>query len=228
MQISNINTFQPAKNNFQKTSFGAIHPTKYFIKSPNNTFVQVTDTNTIKLLQRKIVGFLNKDANDRILTLQGKTPKPETDEIKTTRKRLMRFFAAHDKDYEQRRMVCSFYDTRYKGTLPYIFTGNSAEDVTNIAKPIGQLKSALHSKINSLRNRYGVSIEEARKMLPKEEEALYNAQSNYYRTLYRIINEEVKPDKIGNSNFNLYFEPVKIKRKTDYNLLNAMFCKRMI
>jgi len=228
MQVNSINISNPGQIKSQKPSFGAVHPARYFIRELDNTYAQVTDKDMIKLLQRKIVTLLNKEANDRILVLQGKVPKSETAAGKSLRERLVRFFAGNDADYAHRRMACSFYDTRYKENIPYIFTGNSAEDVTNIAKPIGKLKSELHSKINSLRARFGISSEEARRRLPREEEDLYNAQSNYYRTLYRIVKEEVKPEKPANSYFDAYFEPVRVKRKTDYTLLNAEFKHKMI
>jgi len=211
-----------------KPAFGAVHPARYFIKNIDNTYTRITDVDAIKLLQRKIVGFLNKYGNDYTMQLQGKAPKKETPADKTLRERLMRFFVYHDRDYAQRRVVCSFYDTRDNTAIPYIFTGNSTDEVTALAKPIGQLKSALHSRIRTLCSQHHITSADARRMLPAEEDALYRAQTNYYRTLYRIVKEEVKPEKVNNTCFDAFFEPVKKGKKNDYRLVNAEFKSRMI
>lgn len=86
MQIHNISTYNT--QNSPRTSFGAIHPTKYYVKLDDGAYHEVRSQKLIKSLQRKIITWLNKDYNS---AQKSKKQAKETAQSKALRERIVRF-----------------------------------------------------------------------------------------------------------------------------------------
>ena len=85
MQIHNISTYNT--QNTPRTSFGAIHPTKYYVKLDDGAYHEVRSQKLIKSLQRKIITWLNKDYNS---TQKSKKQAKETAQSKALREQIGR------------------------------------------------------------------------------------------------------------------------------------------
>ncbi len=212
-------------------SFKAVHPTRYFLRLDNGSFVQVTDGNLIRTLQRRLITWLNKS---EILWHQTPANKPLTkasEKEHSLKVRLIRFFMSNDVDYSQKRVVKSFYsDNRHTNTTDsYIFSGHQTEILDTYAKPIGRLKADIKNKIAVVCEENFLTPQEAKlKLSGKEDNDLMSAKINYYDTINKYLSRNDVKANPRNTIFDAYFVPVKKGKKADYQLYNAEFKRVML
>src|SRR5574344_1317932 len=206
------NSFYKSKNNNINPSFGAIHPSKYFLKCEDGSNVEITSGELLKTLQRKLVGWLNKLHNDATNIMNGKSPKTlksEKPEEKALRERLVRFFLNHDNDYANTRVVRSYYPMNYaeKGKQ-FILTGHSIHFVDDAAKPIGQVKGDIRAKAEILSEYYGIGNTKAKNYVHGEQDFdLKLAQKHYYESVEAYFTPKFKGKKIKYELVDAYFKP---------------------
>lgn len=239
MKIDNfnygINNYN-LKKNISQPSFSSIHPSRYFIRCEDGKFRQVTNNDTIKSLQRKIVGWLNKSLHDNKRLLEGrmaKVAKKESESAKSMRERLMRFFLNNDRDFSARRVVKSVYIDSTGGKVSsYILTGNTV-DLAGDGKSIGKVHSKIKESRDFARTYYGVSEETASKYTSAADaRRLSQARADYHRQSEECVKKLMADEKVDRSTINLYFQPVingkKKKGLPEFELVNAVLQKYMI
>ena len=166
MQIHNISTYNT--QNTPRTSFGAIHPTKYYVKLDDGAYHEVRSQKLIKSLQRKIITWLNKDYNS---AQKSKKQAKETAQSKALRERIVRFFNNRDSDYRKRPYTRSFYHTNSLGYVDtYILTGKSAEIVENAAKPIEDINRTIKNRADAIADFAGMDYITAKEFAANESE----------------------------------------------------------
>lgn len=203
------NIYKPMSVNRQNPSFCAVHPANYFVKNANGILEEITDEHTVKHLQRKLIGWLNKIQNDFKRGYNSNLRK-ETEQDKNLRERLVRFFVNNDKDYANRRIARSFYYKKQDGkTVPFIFTGYSTDMVESAGKRIGQTRRAI-------------------KMSFANETELDKAKTAYFQSVTEKTIDEMAKDFPKDTIFNAYYSRVTKGKKVTYQLYNAEFKKRMI
>ena len=227
MKVDKFST--PARSN-AKPYFGAVHPAKYYVKCEDGVFREVPSAKTIKRLQRKLVGWLNKLHHDNNRVMNGETPrviKSETPQEKSLRERLVRFFINRDKDYAQRNVVNSFYETVSSDRVnSYIFTGDSVDVIQDVAKPLGQIRGDIRERKNILSMYHGVDFDQADKYLPakvtREEK---HASHNYFNKVKNFITRIFSnPNaRVQHSVFEAYFVPHLKGKNIKYELVDAKF-----
>lgn len=224
MQVQNISTSAyNSKNIPNKTSFGAIHPAKYYVLLDDGIYHEVRSQKLIKSLQRKIITWLNKDYN----TAQkaNKTTAKETEKSKALRERIVRFFNNRDTDYKKRPYTRSFFHTNSLGYVDtYILTGKSAEIVENAAKPIEEVNRSIKNRADAIADSGVLDFSTAKKFASSESEwELMVAARMYHdkaRAAIRNILSRYSPD---NSRFDAFFVPHTKGNKISYELVDAKF-----
>ena len=213
------------KNNVYKTpSFEAIHPVRYFLKDEYGAAKQIRDGKVIKLLQRRLITWLNKPSNNAIRRSQGKAPRAESAINRDLGQRFIRFFFNNDKDYSSKMLARSFYLDRAHGeTDAYIFTGQSADIIDANAQKIVQAKSSINDKIGMICDQYGVSAEKAKSMfLGQDDVVLSDARRNYFHTIKEILGKRLAENNLKDTVLDVYYVPIKKGKNIDYRLENAM------
>ena len=220
MKVNNV--FQVSYNaTVSKPSFGAIHPSKYYLKCEDGTFQEVVSSKVIKTLQRKLIVWLNKAHNDSLRVAQ----PAKKDADKNIRERLVRFFVNRDKDYRTKSYARSFFTTnRQKRNKAYILTGRSAEIVENAAKPIEKHHSDLKERAGIISDYNGIDFKEAKEYISKHSEleriAIIRDYHNKVRSTINKLLREYNPD---NSLFEAYFVPHIKGKNIKYELVDAKF-----
>ncbi|MBD5402972.1 hypothetical protein HDR58_09305 [bacterium] len=212
----------------QQASFTAIHPARYFVKNGRGDYEEVACSKKIRTLQRKLISWLNRNYNDNLRALDGKPKKQiknETTNDKSMRERLVKFFMNRDSDYNQRRVVRSFYTTNsLREQEAYILTGNSIDIVDEAAKPIGQIRRELNSRKEYIKSYYKISDKEAQKYLSAEDiMAETRVGWAYHDTVKRTIREILSIFNPNNSHFDAYFESEQKGNSIIYKLVDAKF-----
>lgn len=220
MQIHNISTYNT--QNTPRTSFGAIHPTKYYVKLDDGAYHEVRSQKLIKSLQRKIITWLNKDYNS---AQKSKKQAKETAQSKALRERIVRFFNNRDSDYRKRPYTRSFYHTNSLGYVDtYILTGKSAEIVENAAKPIEDINRNIKNRADAIADFAGMDYTTAKKFAANESEWERMVAARMYhdkaRTTIRNILSRYSPE---NSRFDAFFVPHTKGNKISYELVDAKF-----
>ena len=220
MQIHNISTYNT--QNTPRTSFGAIHPTKYYVKLDDGAYHEVRSQKLIKSLQRKIITWLNKDYNS---AQKSKKQAKETAQSKALRERIVRFFNNRDSDYRKRPYTRSFYHTNSLGYVDtYILTGKSAEIVENAAKPIEDINRNIKNRADAIADFAGMDYTTAKEFAANESEWERMVAARMYhdkaRTTIRNILSRYSPE---NSRFDAVFVPHTKGSKISYELVDAKF-----
>lgn len=219
MLVQNISTYN---TQMQKTSFGAIHPAKYYVKMEDGYYHEVRSQKLIKSLQRKIITWLNKDYNS---SQKGQKPTKETPASKALRERIVRFFNNRDTDYKKRPYTRSFYHTNSLGYVDtYILTGKSADIVENAAKPIEHVNRSIKQRADAIADFVGMDYSNAKKLSSKESEMELMIASRMYhdkaRAAIRDILSKYSPE---NSRFDAFFVPHQKGKSVTYELVDAKF-----
>ena len=220
----------------QNPSFKAIHPSVYFIRCADGQFRRPTNPNVIKLLQRKIISWLNKPMNDTRRITDGKglrVNKSETSLEKSMKERLVRFFMSNDKDYFTRREVRSVYITPIEGgkVSPYILTGSTV-DMAGDGKSIGKIHGKIRESRDFIMDYYGATAEQARSYVSASDaRSLSMAKADYHKQSEECVRKLMKDGTVDKSVMEFFFEPVitpKSKKVSKYNLVNVILKKYMI
>lgn len=220
MQIQNISAYNT--QNVPKTSFGAIHPTKYYVKLDDGAYHEVRSQKLIKTLQRKIITWLNKDYNS---AQKSQKSTKETPQSKALRERIVRFFNNRDTDYRKRPYTRSFYHTNSLGYVDtYILTGKSAEIVENAAKPIEDVNRSIKNRADAIADFAGLDYATAKKFATNDSEWERMIAARMYhdkaRATIRNILSKYSPE---NSRFDAFFVPHTKGNKISYELVDAKF-----
>lgn len=220
MQIQNISAYKT--QNLPQTSFGAIHPTKYYVKLDDGAYHEVRSQKLIKSLQRKIITWLNKDYNS---AQKNQKQTKETPQSKALRERIVRFFNNRDTDYKKRPYTRSFYHTNSLGYVDtYILTGKSAEIVENAAKPIEDVNRSIKNRADAIADFAGMDYTTAKKFATNESEWERMIAARMYhdkaRATIRNILSRYSPE---NSRFDAFFVPHTKGNKISYELVDAKF-----
>lgn len=220
MQIQNISAYNT--QNVPKTSFGAIHPTKYYVKLDDGAYHEVRSQKLIKTLQRKIITWLNKDYNS---AQKNQKSTKETPQSKALRERIVRFFNNRDTDYRKRPYTRSFYHTNSLGYVDtYILTGKSAEIVENAAKPIEDVNRSIKNRADAIADFAGLDYTTAKKFATNDSEWERMIAARMYhdkaRMAIRNILSRYSPE---NSRFDAFFVPQTKGNKISYELVDAKF-----
>lgn len=222
--------------NYKSPTFEAIHPSRYFIKCEDGHFCQVTNPDTIRALQGKVIKWLNQPKNDAQRLIEGNPRKTKTSETaaqKAMKERLISFFQNNDSDYKKRQVVKSVYlSPKGRDTVsPYILTGDTV-DLAGDGKPIGKVHGNIRESREYMRAYYGISEEQASRYVSAvDANRLSQAKADYHRQSEECVRKLMQDEKVDRSIINLYFEPVigkKSKKKVSFNLVNAIFQKIMI
>ncbi len=224
------------KMNYHNPTFVAIHPSRYFIRCEDGHFRQITNPDTIRSLQGKVIKWLNQPMYDAQRTLEGaprKVKKNESVEEKALKDRLIRFFVNNDKDYRKRQVVKSVYLSPQgrESVSPYILTGDTV-DLAGDGKPIRKVHNNIRESREYMKAYYGVSDEQASRYISASDaNRLSQAKSDYHRQSEECVRKLMRDENVDRSTINLYFEPVigkKSKKAVKFNLVNAIFQKIMI
>lgn len=226
-------------NNLQNKStptFGAIHPSLYYVKVGDGTYQMVMDSDLIKnTLQKKLVTWLNRDYNARMKAAQGSTvkSKPETPETKALRERLTRFFINRDEDYRVKGQdrAASYFNTDMTTGLvrPYIFTGRSVSVLDSCAERIKQVQAQIKRLTEDLQGFYGFKYAEAKAKAAAElDSELQAAKSAYHETVMELLRSPQAKSDPKNTIFSAFFEAKTKGKKTTYELVNAKFEQRLV
>ncbi len=224
------------KVNYKSPTFEAIHPSRYFIKCEDGHFRQVTNPDTIRTLQGRVVKWLNQPMHDAQRVMDGnprKTKSSETAAQKAMKERLIRFFTNNDSDYKKRQVVRSVYlsPKGRESVSPYVLTGDTV-DLAGDGKPIGKVHGNIREAREYMRTYYGISEEQAsRYVSASDANRLSQAKADYHRQSEDCVRKLMQDENVDRSTINFYFEPVigkKSKNGVKFNLLNAIFQKIMI
>lgn len=211
--------------NINQQTFGSIHPVRYFMKCENGEYVQVKSPKVIKTIQRKLVTWLNKFHNESANGTKVKTKKTESEQDKSLRERLVRFFVNHDWDYRQNKIVRSFYHSEHQGeTMPYIITGQTTGYVDDAAKSIERKYADIKDKADIISEYYGIPLDEAKQYLPKSDSSeLSKVKKNYCKTIANVIKNILRQKNPSDKTLNAYFTPHIKGKNIKYELTNATF-----
>ena len=206
-----------------KPSFGAIHPTRYFVKAEDGSIYQIFDAETIKTLQRQLVTWLNKDKNNEKLIKSGKSPKPENALTKELRAKFVRFLKMHDSDYAANNVAKSFSENKPGGMLDsYIFTGASTGIIDSNAQKIVQVQSSIKDRVVNVSKQHFISLEEAKKIVKKEADwELEDVKRNYFYEIKEMLRKSLSSHSPKDSKLDVFYIPVKKGKKVEYKLYNA-------
>ncbi|MCM1339207.1 MAG: hypothetical protein NC191_06015 [Muribaculaceae bacterium] len=234
MQINRINPGVSVQH--QTPSFEAIHPTRYFFKCEDGQFRQVTNADTIRLLQGKIVKMLNKAMNEARRAAEGKAVrvnKSETSTEKSIRERLINFMINNDRDYAQRRAVKSVYVSGAQGELmrPYILTGHTV-DLGGDGKSIGKIHGKIRETRDFVRSYYGLSDTQASTYVSAADaRRLSEAKADYHNQSAQCVRNLMADKRVDKAPIDFYFEPQltpKSKKVSKFNLVNAILKRFLI
>ncbi len=207
--------------------FGAVHPSKYFVKNQDGKYVEVKSVELVKTLQRKLIGWLNKQHNDNLNIVSGRAAsvKPVNASEKPLFSRLVRFFINRDEDYKKNPIARSFYDlNRQKGAESYILTGHSISIVEDAAKPIRNVKRDIKVDSNEISDTYGLDLDKTKRFVSENSNiALLEATKTYFHSAKSVIRRVLQKFDKKNSVFEAYFTPVIKGKKVKYELENATF-----
>lgn len=207
-------------NNRNTLTFGAIHPTTYYIKHSDGKFYRVTSNDTIESLQLYIVKMLNKNHNDSRRTLFSTPPTKESPSKKALRTRLVKFFVNRDDDYKKCDISAGF---NQKGKQEcYLLTGDSVEITKQAAAPIEVFHHNLKIQAKQMATALGIKFEDAKKQLSEKHKfSLNSLKSKYFETVNDEIQKNLSQYNPKNSPFDAFFVEHKIGGKKVYELVDA-------
>jgi len=229
MKIENRSLYNiPGKN----PAFASIYRSVYFIKCQDGQYRQVTNSDTIRKLQRGLISWLNKSFNDgrraqKSSNVLRNNVRPASENFLMNR--FVNFILNSDRDYLKRKVAKSIYLDSNRNIRSYIVTGETAE-LCSDAKDIGKIHSQIKEARNEMLN-YGFSKQQAELYISSaDSRRLRQAKYDYHRNNEECVRSLMKDDNVDKSVLNLYFEPnlEKTKKgKLDFKLVNALIQKYM-